>query len=143
MKTILSALVAGIVFGIGLSISQMISPTKVLAFLDISGNWDPSLALVMAGAVAVTSIGFAFVHRRAQPLLAATFQWPTSTFVDARLLIGGALFGIGWGIAGYGPGPAIASIAFLQPGTLLFVLAMLAGMILFELFDRRIASASN
>jgi uncharacterized protein len=137
VRNVISALVAGLVFGIGLAVSQMISPAKVIGFLDIAGNWDPSLALVMGGAVMVTSVGFAIARRRSHPLLAESFQWPTGTLIDARLIIGGALFGAGWGIAGYCPGPAIASIGFLQPGTLLFVGAMLTGMILFELFDRR------
>jgi uncharacterized membrane protein YedE/YeeE len=137
MRNVIAALVAGLVFGMGLAVSQMISPAKVIGFLDIAGNWDPSLALVMAGGVIVASFGFAIARRRAHPLFAKSFMWPTGIRIDSRLIAGGALFGTGWGIAGYCPGPAIASIGFLQPGTLLFVGAMLAGMILFEIFDRR------
>lgn len=136
MTSIIVALLTGVVFGIGLAASHMIAPIKVISFLDIAGNWDPSLALVMGSAVSVAALGFALARKRQRPLIAAQFQWPAATAIDMRLLGGSALFGIGWGIGGYCPGPAIASIGFLRPGPAIFVVAMLTGMFLFELFDR-------
>ena len=130
MRTILAALAAGLVFGLGLTVSQMIDPAKVLGFLDFAGDWDPSLALVMAGALVVTAVGNRFVFAGRGPLFAQTFQLPTRRDIDARLVGGGALFGIGWGLAGLCPGPAVTSIAYLQTETLYFLPAMLAGLFL-------------
>jgi uncharacterized membrane protein YedE/YeeE len=122
----------GLVFGLGLLVSGMTNPAKVLAFLDVAalvrGAWDPSLALVMAGAIAVTLPGYRLVLRRRQPLLAERFQLPSSTDLDSRIFVGPALFGIGWGLAGLCPGPLLASLAFGERATLLFGVAMLAGM---------------
>ena len=121
-------LIAGLIFGLGLVISGMANPAKVQNFLDIAGTWDPSLAFVMGGAILVTLPGYALLRRRTAPLFAPNFQWPTRNDIDGRLLAGAALFGLGWGLAGFCPGPALTAIAFLAPGTLVFVPAMLAGM---------------
>ncbi|MCS3904005.1 putative membrane protein YedE/YeeE [Methylohalomonas lacus] len=123
----LSALLAGVVFGIGLALSGMVYPLKVLAFLDVSAAWDPSLALVMLGAVAVTLPAFALVLKRHQPLLATRFYLPRTTDLDARLITGAALFGIGWGIGGYCPGPALAALGIHWQEGLPFLAAVAAG----------------
>ena len=124
----LIALACGIIFGVGLAMSGMTDTAKVIGFLDIFGQWVPDLAFVMGGAVLVTVISFRFVLRRKAPLLADGFALPTTTTLDGRLLGGAALFGIGWGIYGYCPGPAIAALAYLNVDTAIFVIAMLAGM---------------
>jgi len=140
-RTSLIALVAGLLFGLGLAISGMFDPAKVLGFLDIaaiaSGGWDPSLAFVMAGGLAVTLPAFQIARRWRQPVAAAEFQTPRAKGLDARLLLGALLFGIGWGLVGYCPGPALAALAFAVPGTIVFVLAMAAGMLLQALVARR------
>ncbi len=128
MKAVLIALLAGLVFGVGLYVSQMVNPAKVLGFLDVAGNWDPSLAFVMGGALAVAALGNAFARARPAPLAAASFQWPTSRQIDARLVGGAALFGVGWGLVGFCPGPALAGLAFGLWPVALFVTAMLIGM---------------
>ena len=127
MKRNLAALGAGIVFGIGLAVSQMVDPAKVLAFLDLAGNWDPSLALVMAGAVAVSFFGFRAASARLRPLFAEAFQMPKATDLDARLIGGAAVFGVGWGLVGVCPGPAIAGLAFGLQESAIFVVALIAG----------------
>ena len=114
MGRIIAAMVAGILFGLGLSISQMINPAKVLAFLDVAGRWDPSLALVLISAVAVAAIIFRYALKRPRPLFAAAFEVPSRQDVEPRLLTGGVLFGLGWGLAGWCPGPAIASLALAR-----------------------------
>ena len=124
----LIALACGIIFGVGLAMSGMTDTAKVIGFLDIFGQWVPDLAFVMGGAVLVTVTLFRFVLRRKAPLLANSFALPTTTTLDARLLSGAALFGIGWGIYGYCPGPAIAALTYLNVDTAIFVVAMLAGM---------------
>jgi uncharacterized protein len=121
------AFVAGLLFGLGLSLGGMTQPAVVLGFLDIFGAWDPRLVFVMAGAVLTTAIGYRLVLRRSRPLLAERFQWPTSRRIDARLMGGAALFGIGWGIAGYCPGPALASLGAGAPALLVLVACMIAG----------------
>jgi hypothetical protein len=121
-------LLAGLIFGLGLLISGMANPTKVQNFLDLSGTFDPSLIFVMAGAVVVTFAGYRLVLRRPRPVLAERFYLPTAKDIDARLVGGAALFGIGWGLSGFCPGPAITSLALLAKGTLVFVPAMLAGV---------------
>lgn len=121
------ALLSGLLFGLGLSLGGMTEPAVVLGFLDIFGQWDPCLAFVMAGAVVTAAIGYRLVLRRPHPLVAETFQIPTSRTIDARLIGGAALFGIGWGIAGYCPGPALASIGAGDASLLLLVTSMLAG----------------
>lgn len=135
MKTI-SAALAGLVFGLGLILSGMSNPAKVLGFLDLAGRWDPSLALVMAGAVAVGALGFAWARKRSASLFGEPMRLPTATRIDRRLLLGSLTFGVGWGLAGYCPGPALASLLQGDIEPWLFVLAMLAGMALFELIER-------
>ena len=132
----LAALVAGTVFGFGLSLSGMVDPDKVLAFLDIVGPWDPSLALVMGGALAVTGIGFRFVLRRPAPLLAPRFDLPGDRRVDLRLVGGAARFGVGWGLSGYCPGPAVAALVLNAREGLVFLAAVIAGGLLVGLLER-------
>jgi uncharacterized membrane protein YedE/YeeE len=133
MLRILAALVCGLIFGAGLAVSGLVNPAKVLAFLDVAGRWDPSLALVMASALAVFGLGFPLVRRRAKPLLAETFQVPTRRDIDWRLGLGAALFGVGWGLAGFCPGPALTGLAFGLTGVYVFVAAMIAGSLAFGL----------
>ncbi|WP_347267474.1 DUF6691 family protein [Paracoccus sp. (in: a-proteobacteria)] len=125
---LLVALACGLVFGAGIAVSGMISPAKVLDFFDIAGNWDPSLAFVMGGALAVAMIGYRLVLRRTQPLLAPAFQLPTRRDLDPALILGSGLFGVGWGIAGFCPGASIPALGLGQPDALIFVGAMLAGI---------------
>ncbi len=136
MRRTIWAILAGLLFGAGLAVSQMANPAKVLAFLDVgaipSGGWDPSLAFVMAGALVVSFVGFRMARARAKPLAAERFEWPTSTDIDGRLVAGSAIFGIGWGLVGYCPGPAIASLAWGRTETVVFVLAMAAGMVIWR-----------
>lgn len=129
MKMLLGALLAGLVFGFGLVISGMTQPTKVLGFLDIFGAWDPTLAFVMGAALVVSLPGFYFARGRKRPLLATEFRWPTRKEIDARLVGGAALFGIGWGLVGLCPGPAIVNLATLLPQVFLFVVAMAIGIV--------------
>jgi len=132
----LSALIAGLVFGLGLTISEMVNPAKVLAFLDLFGNWDPSLAFVMGGALLVTAIGYRLVWTQERPVFADRFQVPGNRKIDTRLAVGAILFGMGWGLVGLCPGPAIAAITFGGPALYLFLASMAAGMVLFELIER-------
>ena len=131
------ALLAGLVFGLGLLLSGMADPAKVLGFLDLAGDWDPSLALVMAGAIVVAAMGFAVARRRAKSLLGAPIQLPTKRTIDRRLIVGSTLFGAGWGLAGFCPGPALVALGMGEAKAIVFVLAMLAGMGLFVLFESR------
>jgi uncharacterized protein len=124
----LASLLAGIVFGLGLVISGLANPAKVLNFLDVAGAWDPSLAFVMAGAVVTTGLGYRLVLAQPKPAFDACFHLPWSTAIDGRLLAGAAVFGVGWGLAGYCPGPAITALPLFNPSTLVFVTAMLVGM---------------
>lgn len=132
----LASLLCGLVFGAGLLISGMVQPTKVLAFLDIVGAWDPSLAIVMIAALAVSVPGFMLTKARSRPLLAAQGFWPTKDDIDRPLVVGSALFGVGWGLVGLCPGPALESLATLSPDVFVFVLAMAAGMILHDVWQR-------
>lgn len=118
---------AGFLFGVGLWISGMANPKKVLGFLDVTGDWDPSLMLVMGGALAVVLFGYRFVLRRAVPLFDKRFYIPARNDVDLRLVAGSAIFGAGWGIAGYCPGPALTALSTLSNESIVFVLAMIAG----------------
>jgi uncharacterized membrane protein YedE/YeeE len=136
------SLLAGAVFGLGLLVSGMASPAKVLGFLDLAGRWDPSLALVMAGAIAIASIAFGVACRRPLSLLGQEMKLPSSRTVDRRLVAGSLLFGIGWGIAGFCPGPALVAFGMGEGKAVVFVVAMLAGMGAFELLERR-ANARN
>lgn len=124
----IAALLSGLIFGLGLLLSGMGNPAKVQNFLDFFGQWDPSLALVMGGAIAVGLIAFTWAKRQKTALLGEPMQLPNSTTIDRKLLTGSALFGIGWGLAGFCPGPALMNLATLTPQVWLFVAAMLAGM---------------
>ncbi len=134
--SLLTAGLAGVVFGIGLLLSGMANPGKVLGFLDLAGHWDPSLAMVMAGAIAVGAIGFAIAKRREHSLLKLPIQLPTASAVDRRLVVGSALFGIGWGLAGICPGPALVTLAMGIPQAIAFVVAMVVGMQVFRLMRK-------
>lgn len=133
MARILIALAAGVVFGLGLAISEMINPAKVLAFLDVAGAWDPSLAIVMAGALLIALPAYRGATGRDRPVLAERFVWPAARDVDRRLLTGSVLFGAGWGLVGFCPGPAVASFAFGLAKSFVFVGAMAAGAMLARL----------
>lgn len=132
-----SSLLAGLVFGLGLIVSGMANPAKVLGFLDLTGRWDPSLAFVMAGAIAVAMVAFALARKRTSSILGAEIRLPSKRSIDRRLVGGSLLFGVGWGIAGFCPGPALVSLGMGQIKGLVFVAAMLAGMGVFELLERR------
>lgn len=120
--------VSGLLFGLGLVVSGLINPAKVLNFLDVTGTWDPSLALTMGAAVVTTGLGYRIAFAKPAPLLGGGFQLPTATAIDARLISGAALFGVGWGLVGYCPGPAIAALSTGSGSTFVFVAAMLTGM---------------
>ncbi|WP_085316653.1 DUF6691 family protein [Derxia lacustris] len=137
MSRLLVSLVAGALFGLGLGVARMTDPLKVLGFLDIAGAWDPSLAFVLGGAVAVTVVAFRFVLRRAAPIWAERFHLPTASAVDRRLVLGAALFGIGWGLTGYCPGPALAGLAVGNAELVWFLPALLAGGLLARLLPSR------
>jgi uncharacterized membrane protein YedE/YeeE len=136
MKNVTS-LLAGLVFGLGLILSGMANPAKVLGFLDLAGAWDPSLALVMAGAIAVGLIAFAVARRRTVSYLGSPMQLPEGRQIDRRLVAGSVLFGIGWGVAGFCPGPALVAFGMGQTKSMVFVASMLAGMGVFALLERR------
>ena len=129
MKLIYSYL-SGLIFGIGISISGMANPAKVLNFFDVAGTWDPSLAFVMGGAVIVTFIGYRLVFSRSAPVYEPTFDVPTNRQLDARLLIGSGVFGVGWGIAGFCPGGALPALGTLDTRVVIFVAALIAGMLI-------------
>ena len=129
--------ITGLLFGLGLIVSGMVQPAKVLGFLDLAGAWDPSLALVMAGAIAVGLPAFTLARRRRETFLGLQMQLPQSRVIDRRLVGGSLLFGIGWGLAGLCPGPALVVAGLGEVKALGFVAAMLAGMALFEVLDRR------
>ena len=128
MRTTITAFLAGLVFGLGLVVSGMSNPAKIQNFLDIAGTWDPSLAFVMAGAVLVTSIGYRLILKQPAPKFAAAFAVPTRRDIDMPLIAGAAVFGLGWGLGGFCPGPAWTALTAGDIGTLAFVPAMLAGM---------------
>jgi len=132
-----ASLLAGLVFGLGLIVSGMANPAKVLGFLDLAGHWDPSLAFVMAGAIAVAMVAFMVARRRTVSFLGAEMRLPSARHIDRRLVLGSVLFGIGWGVAGFCPGPALVSLGMGEIKALVFVAAMLVGMGAFELFERR------
>lgn len=136
MKSNFAALCAGLVFGLGLTISQMINPAKVLGFLDIAGNWDPSLLFVMGGALVTTMAGYRFVLRAPKPMFADRFRLPTRKDIDGRLVGGAALFGIGWGLVGLCPGPALAGLTIGGLQSWVFVAAMVAGIGLSKLISQ-------
>jgi hypothetical protein len=139
----ITALLAGLLFGLGLMISGMANPAKVQGFLDLAGRWDPSLAFVMIGAIAVGSVAFFIAKRRKRSLLGLSMQLPASTVVTLRLVLGSASFGIGWGLAGFCPGPALVALGAGYPKAIGFVAAMVAGMVVFEVFERMKSSAQH
>jgi len=139
----LTEFLAGLLFGIGLMLSGMTDPGKIIGFLDLFGAWDPSLALVMGGAILVGVFAFALAKNRTRTFLDGALRLPVSTSIDKRLVVGGLLFGAGWGLAGFCPGPALVSLATGQPKAAVFVLAMLAGMALFEWSERRAGHAAG
>ena len=132
----LASFLCGLIFGSGLMISGMTQPAKVLGFLDIFGRWDPTLAFVMAGALGVSSLGYALARRQTRPVIAAQHFWPRRTDINPPLIVGSVLFGVGWGLVGLCPGPALENLASLSPRVFVFVLAMIAGMTVFDLRQR-------
>jgi uncharacterized protein len=135
IMNIVFSFAAGLIFGLGLIIAGMANPAKVLGFLDLAGNWDPSLAFVMGGAIAVAAVAFAFAKHQPRSLLGLPMQLPSARHIDRRLVGGNLLFGIGWGLAGICPGPALVLLGAGVSKGLVFVLAMLAGMAMFELLE--------
>ncbi|SDS90715.1 DUF6691 family protein [Bradyrhizobium canariense] len=142
MPVMIASFACGLIFGAGLLISGMTQPEKVLGFLDIFGAWDATLAFVMAGAVAVAAAGFALARRRGRPVLAAKYRWPDRNDIDAPLVAGAVLFGIGWGLVGICPGPALVNLAGLSLPIVVFVVAMASGMLGYELLRTRSTSGS-
>jgi uncharacterized membrane protein YedE/YeeE len=136
MMQLLTAFIVGLVFGIGLILAGMTDPAKVQGFLDLAGDWDPSLAFVMGGAILVGAVGFRFARGRERALLGGAMRLPTAGTIDRRLVLGGLTFGIGWGLAGFCPGPALASLASGRSEPLIFAAAMVAGMAFFEIIER-------
>ena len=134
---VFTSLLAGLVFGIGLVVSGMADPAKVIGFLDLAGRWNPSLAFVMAGAIAVGVIAFAFARRRTRSFLNTAMALPSNSAVDRRLVLGSLVFGVGWGIAGFCPGPGLVALGMGESKALIFVVAMVAGMAVFERLERR------
>lgn len=132
-----SSFLVGLLFGVGLIVSGMANPAKVLGFLDLAGDWDPSLAFVMIGAIALASIGFFVSRRTGKPLLDETKHLPTKKKIDRQLIVGSAIFGVGWGVAGFCPGPVVVAVGAGKFGAVIFLAAMLAGMLAFKLFDAR------
>lgn len=134
---LLFAFLAGLVFGLGLLLSGMANPAKVLGFLDLAGPWDPSLLFVMAGAIAVGTVAFAIAGRRRRTLLGEALQLPSLRVIDRRLVVGSTVFGVGWGLAGFCPGPALVGVGLFHPKAMVFVVAMLLGMTIFEKLEQR------
>lgn len=137
MTQVLVALISGLLFAFGLGISGMTNPVKVFSFLDLFGNWDPSLMFVMIGAITVHLISHQLIRRMRSPILATKWQLPEKTDLTSSLVIGSAIFGLGWGLGGYCPGPSLVSIATLEFRPILFVLSMIVGMFLFQVLDRK------
>jgi uncharacterized membrane protein YedE/YeeE len=134
---VLFSLLAGLVFGLGLIVSGMANPAKVLGFLDLAGAWDPSLVLVMGGAIAVGFFAFLVAKKRGHSLLGAEMKLPAAAPIDRRLVAGSVFFGMGWGLAGFCPGPGLVALGMGEPKAAVFVIAMLAGMVIFELIEKR------
>ena len=138
MTRLITALIIGAVFGIGLAIAGMLNPSKVVGFLDVFGDWDPSLAFVMGGGVLVNAIGHRFVMKRKAPIQIATFSMPTSTNIDKPLVIGSVIFGIGWGLAGLCPGPVVASLLLSGQAMLPFFGLLITGLLVGQIVMRRL-----
>ena len=135
MKNNVAALIVGIIFAVGLGIAGMTRPEKILGFLDVLGKWDASLAFVMVGAISVHAIAYRLIRRRSSPLFSTQFHVPTSKDLTPSLIIGSFIFGVGWALAGYCPGPAVAAVASFQFRPILFVFSMLGGMLLFRIYN--------
>jgi uncharacterized protein len=140
---LLTIFIAGFLFAAGLVISGMTQPSKIVGFLDIFGDWDPSLALVMGGAVGVHALAYRWVKGRSSPLLAPTFQIPTKRDIDSKLVIGSAVFGVGWGLSGYCPGPAVSSLVVGDPRTVIFVASLISTMVIYSLVTGSISGRAN
>lgn len=138
MKNAVAALVVGFVFALGLGLSGMTQPQKVIGFLDLFGNWDPSLIFVMAGAIAVHFVTYKLIRRRASPLLSTQWHVPTKKDITPALIIGAFIFGVGWALGGFCPGPAVTSLASFTKTPLVFVISMLVGMVLFRIVDKKL-----
>ncbi|MGB4118110.1 MAG: DUF6691 family protein [Polaromonas sp.] len=138
-----SALLSGLVFGLGLIVSGMANPAKVLGFLDLAGAWDPSLAFVMGGAILVGFFAFLIAKKRTLSFIGAEMKLPTASAIDSRLLTGSALFGAGWGVAGFCPGPGLVALGMGESKALVFVAAMLVGMVIFSWLEKRQSTAAS
>lgn len=138
MTLLLAAFLSALLFGLGLAISGMTQPAKVLGFLDIFGQWDPSLLAVMAGAIIVHSVSYRIITRRKSPVLTTQFHIPTRRDIDWRLVLGSAIFGAGWGLAGICPGPALVALAAAQSPIVLFVVSMMGGIFLHHIFNAKV-----
>ena len=139
----LSALLSGLVFGLGLIVSGMANPAKVLGFLDLAGAWDPSLAFVMGGAILVGFFAFLIAEKRTLSFIGAEMKLPTASAIDSRLLTGSAMFGAGWGVAGFCPGPGLVALGMGESKALVFVAAMLVGMVIFSWLEKRQSTAAS
>jgi uncharacterized membrane protein YedE/YeeE len=137
-KTSIASLVVGFIFGVGLVVSGMTQPGKVIGFLDLFGNWDPSLIFVMVGAIAVHFVTYHLIRKRTSPLLSGEWHVPTKRDITPSLVIGSVLFGIGWGLGGYCPGPAVTSLMSFSHRPAIFVASMLVGMVLFKVLDQKL-----
>ncbi|MGH1418014.1 MAG: DUF6691 family protein [Hyphomicrobiaceae bacterium] len=133
---VIAAVFSGLIFGFGVIVSGMVNPAKVLSFFDVAGAWDPSLALVMASALAVTVVGFRVLHNNYKPVFAPDYFLPTAMDIDSRLVVGAGLFGLGWGLAGFCPGPALAALVYGGQSVATFVLAMLTGIVAAKFITR-------
>lgn len=138
MKNAVAALAVGFVFALGLGLSGMTQPQKVIGFLDLFGNWDPSLIFVMVGAIAVHFVTYKLIRRRTSPLLSAHWHVPTKKDITPALVIGAFIFGVGWALGGFCPGPAVTSLASFNKTPFIFVISMLVGMVLFRIVDKKL-----
>lgn len=138
MKNSISSFIVGFIFAIGLAVSGMTQPQKVVGFLNLFGDWDPSLIFVMAGAIAVHAITYRLIRKRNTPLLATTWQVPTKTDLTPALIVGSILFGVGWGLGGFCPGPAVTSLASFELRPLIFVGSMILGILIFKAVDKKL-----
>jgi uncharacterized membrane protein YedE/YeeE len=136
MKKYLVAFAGGIIFGLGLCISKMVDPNKIMGFLDVAGNWDPSLLLVMFSALVIVSIGYRLALKREKPVLDQKFYLPTNNQLDIKLILGAILFGVGWGLIGYCPGPIVTSLGFLSVDVVIIFISMLVGMVTWTLLAK-------
>lgn len=143
MNKSLVSFISGLIFSIGLGLSGMLQPTKIVGFLDLFGNWDPSLIFVMAGAIIVHALAYFFIKKKESPLLSPKFFLPSKTKIDRQLLLGAGLFGIGWGISGFCPGPGLVSLASGELASLIFVASMLIGMFAFNFYDKIKSNGSS